>query len=157
MDIIKSLVLEGTVKNIKLPLNIRDGYKGYDVILKKDNILSKATKKNYLKIVYNLCSKNLKIILFIVCCLMQLKSNRSFSILPRSLFITKQSPIKILIKILLRNMLILESKYDLYSDYSMVVKGRKWLSKKVLLSDIKKNMINKNINNDCLDLDNKYE
>ena len=59
------------------------------------------------------------------------------SLLSRSILVTKKSPVDKLVKILIQNMIIVESKYEVYSNYVLVIQGRIWYSKQDIINEIK--------------------
>nr|QWO71437.1 DNA polymerase [Termitomyces sp. T123] len=122
---------------LKLPLNLRKGFRGYDIFLIKESIDSDDSinlNKCIQELLNGLENSKVYSLLFSI---VNPENLTTVSLLPSSILVLKDSPVELLTKILLRHLILIESKYDVSSSYTLVVQGRIWLSKEELISDLK--------------------
>ena len=139
-------------KNIKLPLALKEGFKGYTVLLYKEGVEYNQSESllNCIQELFRGLEKG-KIYSLLIN-VADSEKLTTVSLLPRSILVTCESPVEVLTEILLQHLIIIESKYDMYSPINLVIQGREWYSKEDIIAQIKKsNKINISSKNTCLD------
>nr|QWO71426.1 DNA polymerase [Termitomyces sp. T73sscA] len=125
-------------KDIKLPLTLKEGFRGYTVFLYKEGIEynQRDTLLNCIQELFNGLEQG-KIYSLLIN-VANSENLTTVSLLPRSILVTSESPVKILTDILLQQLIIIESKYDMYSPINLVIQGKVWYSKEDIINQIKK-------------------
>ena len=126
-------------KKIKLPSKISGGFRGYEVFLVKEEIDSNQYEnvKNCVQELLN--SLDDKKVYRLLCSVVNKANNTTASLQPKSILVTKTLPVEVLTKILIQHMIVKESKFNVYSDYLLIVQGLKrvWLSQQDIINNIK--------------------
>ncbi len=135
-DKINEMFNKGNGKKI-LPSKYSKGYRGYEVFLIKEGIDSNQYDdilKCVQELIKGLEKGKVYSLLFSV---INSENNKCVSLLPSALLVVDSIPIDILTKYLIQHMIIIESKYDVNSDYLLVIQGRVWLSQSEIINEIK--------------------
>nr|QWO71416.1 DNA polymerase [Termitomyces sp. T60a]QWO71419.1 DNA polymerase [Termitomyces sp. T99] len=125
-------------KDIKLPLALKKGFRGYSVFIYKE-AFEYNQSDTLLKCLQELFSglEEGKIYSLLIN-VANSENLTTVSLLPRSILVTCESPVEVLTEILLQHLIIIESKYDIFSPINLVIQGREWYSKEDIINQIKK-------------------
>nr|QWO71428.1 DNA polymerase [Termitomyces sp. K1Aa] len=123
-------------KHIKTPSSLSKGFRGYNVIFIKEGIDSNQSiniTNCLLELFKGFESDRVYSLLFSI---VDSESLNTVSLLPKSILVTNKSPVDILTNILIKYIIINESKYEISSSKNLVIQGRVWYSKEDLLNQV---------------------
>lgn len=121
-----------------MPLALKKGFRGYNIFLYKEAVEYKQSDTLFkcIQELFNGLEEG-KIYSLLIN-VANSENLTTVSLLPRSILVTKDSPVKVLTEILIKHLIIIETKYDMYSPINLVIQGRVWYSKEEIINQIKK-------------------